>query len=250
MIDAEWHSGRFWAAPQSGTKCHTWKCVPQARCLDRAKGNRGPVRAPGHGWRYVFPGRTRRACHGRGRASASPGRPVRGLAPGICPQGPGEPPSGPRGLFCTGPVGGRMASRRTRRFVFYIKDRGHRFGFRNPRSHESGRPGPPPSERGTLSGGPRTSGRRRRSVSAPDGADGGGLKKKKRNRYTYVSVRAAGPVTGRPIRSESGFRSATLVLMRRRPGGFGHVCRVSPSVARGCFCIAAGLIVRGRVTGL
>lgn len=106
MIDAEWHSGRFCAAPQSGTKCHTWNCAPQARCLDRAKGNRGPVRAPGHEWRYVFPGRTRRACHGRGRASASPGRPVRGRAPGICPQGPGEPPSGPRGSFCTGPVSG------------------------------------------------------------------------------------------------------------------------------------------------
>lgn len=101
----------------------------------------------------MFPGRTRRACHGRGRASASPGRPVRGLAPGRCPQGPGESPSGPRGSFCAGPVGGRMASRRTRRFVFYIKDRGHRFGFRNLRSYESGRPGPPPSERGTLSGG-------------------------------------------------------------------------------------------------
>lgn len=54
MIDAEWHSGICCAAPQSGTKCHTWKRVPQARCLDRAKGNRGPVRAPGHVWQQII----------------------------------------------------------------------------------------------------------------------------------------------------------------------------------------------------
>lgn len=52
--DAEWHSGICCAAPQSGTKCHTRKRVPQARCLDRAKGNRGPVRAPGHGWQQII----------------------------------------------------------------------------------------------------------------------------------------------------------------------------------------------------
>lgn len=247
MIDAEWHSGRFCAAPQSGTKCHTWNCVPQARCLDRAKGNRGPVRAPGHGWRHVFPGRTRRACHGRGRA-------LGGLSGGVPPVYARRVSGSPRpvlaGRFARAPSVGPMASRRTRRFMSYIKDRECGFGFRNLRSHESGRHGPPPSGRGTLSGDRGPSGSRRLSGSAPDGADGGGPEKKKRNRHTYACVRAAGPVTGRQVVSGYGFRlrnprSCVMVSVwaGARP-------RLASRYGAGCRVFAAGSAGYGRVTWL